>query len=264
MSGQPYRFVFVIGASGSGTSMLSRLLGAPPGCVCLGGSDVSIPKRERSAYRIAKRFQRANDHAWNRWRAADRAEEGRRRMLELIERLLRMPGYTDVSSVIFKRSAPFHRGDRYRPDLRDIERMFDDHRIVVIYRDARASTASSHRRKFADNLRACAVITEEQLTCLAAQLATLPEESYATFQYEDFCRDPDDYVGRIATFLGMDVDPLLDAVRKERVSSDRVDAWRTRLTEDEVAFLDDYFDERRCSQWARLSRTHFPAADPAG
>lgn len=263
MESRPYRFLFLIGASGSGTSMLSRLLGAPANSVCLGGSDVSVPRSERVAYRLVKQFQKANDHVWNRWGPADRAEQGRRQMLEMIDRLLAMPGYDQVDTVVFKRSAPFHRGDRYRPDLRDIDRMFPDYRILVIYRDPRASTASSFRRKFADNLRACAVITEEQLTCVSAQLATFPDDRIASFGYEAFCREPTAYIDKLAAFCGLEAAPLQEAIAGERVAPDRIDAWRKRLDAPAAAFLDEYFDERRCSQWSHVSRTWFPGGGPA-
>ena len=255
---RPYRFLFLIGASGSGTSMLSRLLGTPANCVCLGGSDVSVPREQRAAYRLVKQFQKANDHVWNRWESAERAGAGRRRMLEKIDALLAMPGYEQVDTVVFKRSAPFHRGDRYRPDLRDIDGMFRDYRILAIYRDPRASSASSYRRKFADNLRACAVITEEQLTCVSAQLATFPQERIASFGYEDFCREPMAHIDRIAAFCGLDAAPLEEAIAGERVAPDRIDAWKKRLDTEAGKFLDDYFDERRRSQWSHLSRTWFP------
>lgn len=258
MAKTSYRFLFLIGASGSGTSMLSRLLGAPPNCVCLGGSDVTVPRSDRAAYRLVKQFQKANDHVWHRWGPADRAEHGRRQMLEKIDELLEMPAYAGVDTVVFKRSAPFHRGDRYRPDLRDIDRMFPDYRILSIYRDPRASTASSFRRKFADNLRACAVITEEQLTCVSAQLATFPEDRIASFGYEAFCREPSAYIDRVATFCGLDPAPLEAAIAEERVAPDRIDSWRERAAQEDVAFLDDYFDERRRSQWRWVSRTYFP------
>jgi hypothetical protein len=256
---QNYRFVFIVGASGSGTTMLTRLLSAPPGCVALGGNHVSIPRSDRRGYAIARKFRQANDAMWDRSSSASRAARGRREMLELIAELLAMPAYRDVNRVLFKRSAPFHRGDRYRPDLGDLAEMFEDLRILVVRRDPRASTASSERRKFASNLRACAVITEEQLTYLSAQLATLDPAVTMSFAYEDFCRAPVDWMGRIAGFCGLPREALEHAVREEGVDSSRNEAWQRRLDPEERAFLERFFDERRLRQWPRLAEPHVPS-----
>lgn len=260
MNERPYRFVFLVGASGSGTTMLTRLLGAPEGCAALGGNHVSIPRQDREAYAITRRFRKANDRMWDRTAAAHVADRGRRDMLALIRRLLEMPGYRNLTHIVFKRSAPFHRGDRYRPDLGDLVEMFDDLRIVVVHRDPRASTASSYRRKFADNLRACAVITDEQLTYLSAQLETLEPSLYMSFSYERFCEAPVEWMGRIAEFCGLPRDVLEEAVRRERVDPRRNEGWLQRLGVEDRNFLERFFDERRGRQWARLARPHIPGS----
>jgi hypothetical protein len=264
MSLRSYRFVFIVGASGSGTTMLARLLSSPPGCVGLGGNHVSIPKSDSEAYGLARRFRKANDQLWDRTATATRADRGRRGMLELIDRLLDMPGYGDVTHVIFKRSAPFHRGDRYRPDLADLVEMFPDLRVVVVHRDPRASTASSHRRRFAPNLRACAVLTEEQLTYLSSQLCTLDPAIYLSFAYEDFCERPVEWMGRIAVFCGLPREPLEEAVRAERVDPGRNEAWQRRLSPEERDFLNRFFDQRRARQWPLLAEPHVPTAAGMG
>lgn len=258
MARQPYRFLFILGASGSGTTMLTRLLSAPEGCVGLGGNHISIPRSDRRAYALARRFKRANDRLWDRRAPARVAEAAGPEMLALIDRLLAMPGYRRTSHVAFKRSAPFHRGDRYRPDLSDLWRLFDDPRLIVVHRDPRASTASSHRRRFAANLRAAAVITDEQLTYISAQLATLDPRGWLGFTYEELCRRPAEIMGQVADFVGLPRAGLERAIVEERVDPTRNDAWRQRLTTEEVDFLERYFDGRRERQWPLLGRTHLP------
>ena len=259
MSAQGYRFIFIVGASGSGTTMLTRLLSSPEGCVGLGGNHVSIPESDKQAYGIARRFRKANDRMWDRTSSTSRADRGRREMLELIDELRALPAYNDVNRVVFKRSAPFHRGDRYRPDLSDLGGMFDDLRIIVVHRDPRASTASSHRRKFANNLRACAVITEEQLTYLSSQLDTLDPAGYMSFAYEQFCREPVEGMGRIAEFCGLPRELLERAIQSEGIDPDRNEAWSKRLDSEDRSFLDRFFDDRRARQWPRLSEHHVPS-----
>jgi len=256
---QNYRFIFIVGASGSGTTMLARMLSSPAGCVGLGGNHVSIPKSDHRGYAIARKFKKANDGMWDRTASAARADRGRREMRELIDELLAMPAYRDVNRVLFKRSAPFHRGDRYRPDLSDLSEMFEDLRIVVVSRDPRASTASSHRRRFAGNLRACAVITEEQLTYLSSQLATLDPSAYMSFAYEDFCRAPVEWMGRIAGFCGLPRDLLEQAIREEGIDPRRNEVWQQRLGPEDRAFLNGFFDARRLRQWPNLAEPHVPS-----
>ncbi len=238
--------------------MLTRLLCSPAGCVGLGGNHVSIPKADKRAYGIARRFLKANDRMWDRTSSTSRVDAGRREMLELIDELRAMPVYNDINRVVFKRSAPFHRGDRYRPDLSDLTGMFDDLRIIVVHRDPRASTASSHRRKFADNLRACAVITEEQLTYLSSQLATLDPAGYMSFAYEQFCREPVEWMGRIAEFCGLPREPLEQAIQSEEIDPGRNEAWKQQLDSESRGFLNRFFDDRRARQWPRLSDPHVP------
>lgn len=258
MSKQPYRFVFLIGASGSGTTLLTRLMGAQKGCVALGGNHISIPRDDKAAYSIARKFKKANDRLWDRQATSEESLGGGREMLELIDRLLEVDDYKDISHVVFKRSAPFHRGDRYRPDLSEIFRLFDDVRLIFIHRDPRASAASGHRRRFAKNLRANAVITEEQLTYLSAQLNTLDPNQYMGFPYEDFCREPVVWMRRIATYCGLSEDLLEDAVRAENVDTTRNEAWKKRLSETDRDFLETFFDERRIRQWPTLGVPHIP------
>ena len=115
MSKQPYRFVFLIGASGSGTTLLTRLMGAQKGCVALGGNHISIPRGEKAAYSIARKFKKANDRLWDRQATSEESLGGGHEMLALIDQLLEMDGYEDISHVVFKRSAPFHRGEQVSP-----------------------------------------------------------------------------------------------------------------------------------------------------
>ncbi|MCD4750599.1 MAG: sulfotransferase [Thermoanaerobaculales bacterium] len=258
MSKQPFRFVFLIGASGSGTTLLTRLIGAQKGCVALGGNHISIARKEKSAYSIARKFKKANDRLWDRHATSEDSEAGGRKMLELIEQLLAVDNYKETSHILFKRSAPFHRGDRYRPDLSEIFRLFEDVRLIFIHRDPRASAASSHRRRFAKNLRANAVITEEQLTYLSAQLATLDPTQYMGFPYEDFCREPVLWMRRIATYCGLPEDLLEQAVRAEKIDTTRNEAWKNRLDENDRNFLETFFDERRIRQWPLLGQPHIP------
>jgi hypothetical protein len=170
----------------------------------------------------------------------------------VIDRLLSLHNYTHMSHVVYKRSAPFFPGDRYRPDLSDLLDAFADLRILVTYRDPRASAFSSFRRKFFENIKQCAVVCEEQLTYLSAQLATLAPHSYRVISYEGFCSQPQVWVERLAEFCGLPVHALLYSAERESIRPDTNDRWQEELDPSAKDFLIKFFDARRLSQWRLL------------
>ena len=257
MSTQPYRFVFPVGVSGSGSTLLTRILGGVPGAVALGGNvkipSVSIPDDDVDAHDIVRRFNSATERLWDRQAVPTQRHAAGREMLELIEELRALEVYRNTSHVVYKRSFPFFNGDRYRPDLQDLFELFDDVRLVVIYRDPRASTASSLRRGFGPHLRACAVVIEEQLTYIAAQLATLDPARYIITAYEELCANPVPIVRQLARFCGLDEEAMVRRAHTENVEVGRNDRWGSELSADEIAFLDRFFDARRRRQWSLLT-----------
>ncbi len=252
MASSNVQFVFIVGASGSGTTMLLRMLSALPGAIGLGGNHIRLLNNSPRALDLVRAFNNANQLAWDRHAPFDTQIEARLQMRHVLEGLLALPGYESVSDVIFKRSAPFFVGDRYRPDLSDVFEIFPKSKVVVIYRDPRASTVSSLRRKFAEHLRRCAVITEEQLTYLSSQLSTLPSSSYQVLRYESLCERTDFHMERLASFLQRPASQLLAAARTENIELGRIDRWRRELDPASLSFLDRFFDERRCQQWPLL------------
>ncbi|MCI0574960.1 MAG: sulfotransferase [Chloroflexi bacterium] len=250
---QEYRFIFIVGASGSGTTMLTRVLSGPPGVVCLGGQFTTIPATDETATLLARYFNKAITRLWDRKGPLALYQQSRQMLPHLVAALLEEEGYRNRSHVIYKRSAPFNPGDRNRPDLSDLFETFSDARIVVIYRDPRASTYSSMRRGFAENLRACAVICEEQLTYLSAQLATFDPGSYLVVNYEDFCARPEAWTGPLARFCGLAEEDIAQAIRQEGVKARTNERWQQELGTAEVEFLRQFFNSRRLTQWPLLS-----------
>ena len=252
MGGSGVQFVFIVGASGSGTTMLLRILGALPGAIALGGNHIRLPNEDPRAPALVRAFSQANQVTWDRHAPFEIQNEARLRMRHVLEELLSLPGYESVSDVIFKRSAPFFVGDRHRPDLSDLFDVFPKSKVVAIYRDPRASTVSSLRRKFAEHLRQCAVITEEQLTYLSSQLSTLPSSSYQILRYENVCSRTDLRMERLALFLRKPATELMAAAQAEKVQPGRIDSWKEELDSADISFLDRFFDARRCQQWPLL------------
>jgi hypothetical protein len=234
--------------------MLTRILSGPSTCVGLGGNHISVPESDEEATALVQRFNAATIRLWDRKAESPVVSEAGREMVEIIDRLRDLPAYRDVTHVIYKRSFPFGYGDALRPDLSDLFSLFDDVRLVVTYRDPCASTASSWRRNFGPTLRSCAVVTEEQLGYIAAQLSTLDPADYLRYRYEQFCVAPEPTLRRIARLCQLPEDLLLEQARSENVRPDRRESWRADLGPEEVAFLERFFDDRRRRQWALLGQ----------
>lgn len=248
-----YHFTFIVGASGSGTTLLSRILSAPTNTVCLGGMYWTVSQTHRQAWLLMKAFNQAITWRWDRQGTLENYARAGRLLPVIAQEFLRQPEYRDRTQIIYKRSAPFNYGDRFRPDISDLFTLFPNVRVVVIYRDPAASTYSSLRRKFAENLHQSAVITEEQLTYLSAQLATVPAGSYYVLNYEAFCRRPEQEIEPLAAFCGLPAADLQRAGQAETIKSTENEKWRRELDPAGVAFLESFFDARRRQQWPLLS-----------
>lgn len=252
MSDRRPHFVFIAGAGGSGTTMLLRILGGTRISAAIGGNHISLPKEAVDAIRIVKDFRQTNLKMWDRYGTCEQIDAALARSGQLLDELMRQDELAGVTHVVFKRSFPFGDGDRYRPDLYDLTRLFGQVRVVVPYRDPKAAAYSILRRGFFDHIRQCAIICEEQLTLLSAQLVAIPEASRYVYRYESFCEDPHRHVSRMARVCGLPEGEIVAALDSERVQSDRIDRWRQELPGAEVEFLDAFFDESRIAQWQTL------------
>ena len=248
-----YRFTFIVGASGSGTTLLSRVLSSPAGTVCLGGMYWTVSQEHRQAWLLMKAFNQAITWLWDRHGTVENYHRARRLLPVIVQQFLSQPEYSDRKQIIYKRSAPFNYGDRFRPDISDLFTLFPKVRIVVIHRDPAASTYSSLRRKFAENLHQSAVITEEQLTYLSAQLATFPAGSFYILNYEAFCRQPLTEIEPLAAFCDLPLADLQQAIQREDIKSTENEKWRRELDPAGVEFLESFFDTRRRQQWPLLN-----------
>ncbi len=65
----------------------------------------------------------------------------------------------------------------------------------------------------------------------------LGPERYYEFKYEDFCRQPCDVVHGVLDFLELQPDAGLDAWLEENIRTSRIDAWRDRISDEDLALL---------------------------
>lgn len=247
------RFTFIAGAAGSGTTVLLRLLSAPETSASLGGNHLKIPGDDDD-YRLVAEFRSANDLVWDRSRSIAENQEGWRRWRAAWEKIQAAPAFAGISHYFFKRSFPFgYPHGQFVPYLWDVADMVGDVHFVLIYRDPRASTYSALHRGFGDDLRRLAVVCSEQLTLLAAQARTLPPERLHLVSYRRLCTQPWATVERLLGSLAMDGESIRQAVALEMVEPTNDDRYRRELPAEGVAWLDRFFDERRCRQWALLA-----------
>lgn len=252
MTANNYRLIFLSGAEGSGTTLLTRLLSSPDNVVTISGKHRTIPREDQEVFKLAKKFNDLTKTLWDRKGTMQAHLNAKLEMPKVIEKFSTYERYRHVTHLLMKRSAPFYKGDQYRPDIADVLDLFPNARIIFAYRDPRASTFSMYRREFVENLREAAVICEEQLTYFAAQLSTLSREMYRVVNYESFCAFPEKLATDLATFCELPLDVILKAIQEEKVDATRNDLWQKELTGEEINFLNDFFNSRRKAQWKLL------------
>lgn len=240
--------VFLTGASGSGTTLLTRILSSPSSVMTIGGKHRAIKRDGSDLFRQASRFNRLTKWMWDRTATVEQYHKARRELSPTLAWIQAHERAASITHFLFKRSAPFYNGDQYRPDLLDLIELFPQIKIVLVYRDPRASTYSSFRREFAENLRYASVICAEQLTYLSAQLAALPSEQVHVIGYEAYCADPLPMTRALAAFLGIDAagtDEMLRTVEAEKVDPTTNDRWQRECDSDEADFLNRFFGARQ-------------------
>lgn len=249
--------IFIAGAEGSGTTLLSRILSAPAQCASLGGLHVKLPNGP-DADELAKTVRDANTRASDRALGFDEHRKAVADWRNAFERTSLSPTFSSTSVFVFKRSFPFasQRSDaeplaRRTPDLWDCLSIWPATKIVAIYRDPCAATYSSFRRGFDTDLRRLAVTCAEQLTWLSAQIAAIGASRCRVVSYRELCENHAQVLIPLAQFCGLPADELIAAAQAERVSADGDRRYREKLDHAETAWLESYFDTRR-SQWAVL------------
>lgn len=231
-----YRFIFIVGCSGSGTSMMLRILSTPGNVLTLGGNHRPISDP------LINEFNQLTRTMWDRQSDFKQHQDTKSQVRPMIDQLLQRFPRKDV--VLYKRSAPFGEKARFSPDLYDVYDLFKDNlKIVVMVRNPIMCVLSTFRRRHSVNLRAGAVIHEEQLSRLNTQLTTLPTDSYKVVRYEDYCKKPKRRGRQVAQFCGLTEGCVLTGNVRYKVKPNRLDIPDTK----EVKQLNQHFsnfDER--------------------
>jgi Sulfotransferase family len=223
---------------------MSRLLAAPKTATSLGGLYVKTPQSEEAS-RLTEEFQSVNYLVWDRKAAFAENRDARRKWRAV--GILCSTAFAGTTHFVFKRSFPFGTPrERYVPYLQDVDEMVGNVQFVVMHRDPRASSYSTLRRGFDKDLRGLAVLCSEQLTLLAAQSQTVPENRLKVVSYSKLCLAPADTVAPLLRRCDLDHEAVQRAIEREFPKPKVDDLYRRALLgADQVARLEEFLDERR-------------------
>jgi hypothetical protein len=245
-------FIFIAGAEGSGTTLMSRLLAAPQTCASLGGLYYKIPPSEE-AQRLVEEFRSAGRLTWDRKISFAEHLNARENWKRAWQRILACEAFTGVTHFVFKRSFPFATPrEQFVPYLWDIDDLIGQPLFVIMYRNPCAAVYSTLRRGFDTDLRRLAVLCSEQLTNISAQAQTIDESRLKVVSYKDLCMRPSETIEPLLGTCALDREQVLSAVARELPTPSVDDRYRRELGTNEVTCLEQFFDKRRRKQWNYL------------
>ncbi|MEV6348742.1 sulfotransferase [Actinoplanes sp. NPDC051851] len=264
------RPIFVVGCPRSGTTMLQLMLHAHP--------RIALPPETRfllAAYQQRQKFGDLNDEGHRRdlgkWlvKTSQFGDLGLNKEQVVEAVVAAPPTLGSALGTIFKMYAErFGKprwGDKrplYLRNLPVILRLFPDAQIINIMRDGRDCVASLKETPWSSNEFQTLVDTwteSADASLLAAR--RYPKDVYHQVRYEDLVADPEPYLRGICDFLEEEFDPAMTkpsdlasvAVPKykswhklthQEVTTERVQSWRSRLTEEEIAQCETAFGDR--------------------
>ncbi|MCB1234088.1 MAG: sulfotransferase, partial [Verrucomicrobiae bacterium] len=79
----------------------------------------------------------------------------------------------------------------------------------------------------------------ELVTAGRRDLETFPAENRCELRYEDFVRAPEAHLRRLLAFCGLEENDEVLRRARETVTTDRADGWRTELSNEQVAAVED-------------------------
>ena len=218
----------------------------------LGGLYVKIPPSE-DAQALSDEFQSANRLVWDRKGSFAENRQAREKWGAAWERILASESFSDITHFVFKRSFPFSNPrEQFVPYLWDVEELTGKPLFVVMFRDPRASAFSTLRRGFDQDLRRLAVLCSEQSTLLSAQAQTIPADQLKVVSYSRLCLRPVETIAPLLTSFELAGDAVHQAIVDELPTPLVDDRFKCVLSEDQVTWLSEFFDDRRCRQWGFL------------
>jgi hypothetical protein len=268
--GHSDRPIFVVGCPRSGTTMLQLMLHAHP--------RIALPPETRfllAAYQKRAEFGDLTGTAQRYELARYIVESSQFEDLgldrdETAEAIVAGPptlgsAFGIVFRMYSQRFGKPRWGDKrplYLRHLPTILRLFPDAQIINIMRDGRDCVASLKETPWKPSDFDTLVdywAQSADASLLAAR--RYPGDVYHQVRYEDLVADPEPHLRRMCAFLGEDYDPAMSAPNKlasvavpeyktwhtlthQAPTTERIQSWRTRLTEDELRRCEEGFGGR--------------------
>lgn len=254
--GNQLKRIFIIGVEGSGTTMMSRILESGGQTISMLGNHISAVSREDQFLKEKlQEFHEGTSKIWDSLGSQKDYEMGHSLISKAITSVEDYLSEKKMAqTIIFKRSSPFLHGNRYIPDLIDIQRIFRPDRILIMVRDPKQSSYSALRRGFMGDIKQCAVTCHINLALLSAEIDAI-KNGYVV-SYNDFCKRPIQLGAEIADFLDLELHDFTKRVKSEGLITENLDRYKSELKHSELEYLEDYFDEERINSYKIFRRTN--------
>jgi len=133
----------------------------------------------------------------------------------------------------------------------DIVEVLPEARILIMYRNPCAATYSAFRRGFYEDIFQAAEGCAENLAWLAQQISELGAENIRIISYAQLCEHPLRTLLPIAEFCGLSETSLRASLENTPPAASEI--WREQLADEEVGWLESYFDTQRRLNWSVLN-----------
>ncbi|MFC7531072.1 sulfotransferase family protein [Actinoplanes sp. GCM10030250] len=264
------RPIFVVGCPRSGTTMLQLMLHAHPRIALppetrflltahqqrADFGDLNEPGNRRSLAEYIVKSSQFDDLGLDRQQVIDAIVAG-------------PPTLGSAFGIVFRMySERFGKprwGDKrpvYLRHLSTILKLFPDAQIINIMRDGRDCVASLKETPWKpDEFDTLIEYWTRSADASLAAARYYPDDVYHQVRYEDLVADPEPHLRAICAFLDEDFDPAMTAPNKlasvavpeyktwhtlthKAPTTERVQSWRSRLTDDEIRQCETAFGDR--------------------
>lgn len=241
MPNRDREFVFIAGTSGSGTTLLLRMLSSLPEIISLGGNHVDVGDSEVGR-RFVERIDEASRIYWDSRSSFAEWQSARDSMQLTIEEARTTTEFPELETILFKRSCPFYREEFHRPSFLDATNELGADKIIWIQRNLVDTTYSSFRREFCKNLRHTATTQVVCFQQLQSEFKAIDPNKRMFIAYEDLCQQPLEVAMRLTSFLGCDLSGLKHWINENPMKLKR--KILTEATEAQRRFVESFWNAR--------------------
>ena len=135
-------------------------------------------------------------------------------------------------------------------EINDVLKDFCELKLLVLYRDPISTAYSGIRRGFVKHPYLQAQIVEDNLIFINTQLSQLSQKLYKILIFEDFLEKPESHIKPLSQWWGLDERALQEGI-KHLKSPTKLDEIPVKIKQ----CLEDFFTSSRINQWPILTST---------